>query len=152
MIRSAPVSLRGFNMWQYPFHLTHTDEGSDIIRFRDIPEAITEVWSEAEIRPISYDAFITSLDFYVEDKKEIPLPSKPRKGDLLLDVSFTVTAKILLLNAMARHRVRPVDLANLMKVKPQEVTRLLNLRCGTKIDTIDSAVRAVGEKLVLSLA
>lgn len=57
----------------------------------------------------------------------------------------------MLLNTMVKSNVRPADLARKMNIKPQEVTRITDIRHATKIDTIQNAFRALGKDLVLEL-
>ena len=52
---------------------------------------------------------------------------------------------------MVKSNVRPADLARKMNIKPQEVTRITDIRHATKIDTIQNALRALGKELVLEL-
>jgi len=52
---------------------------------------------------------------------------------------------------MLRQQVKPAELARRMNVRPQEVNRLTNLHHPTKIDTISSALLAIGKRLELSL-
>ena len=52
---------------------------------------------------------------------------------------------------MVKEKVRPVDLARKMNIKPQEATRIIDVRHATKIDTIQNALKALGKDLVLEL-
>ena len=60
-------------------------------------------------------------------------------------------AKILLLNTMVNYNIRPADLAKKMKITPQEVTRIIDTGHTTKIDTIASALKALGKSLNVSI-
>ena len=52
---------------------------------------------------------------------------------------------------MARRTTRG-DLAGRMRVKPQEVTRIVNVHHATKIDSLADAFATLGRRLELSLA
>ncbi|MBC5767981.1 hypothetical protein [Ramlibacter albus] len=54
---------------------------------------------------------------------------------------------MLLLNEMARQRVRPSELARKLGTSPQDVNRLTTLRHATKIDGIDAALQVLGKRL-----
>ena len=60
-----------------------------------------------------------------------------------MEISPGLSAKVLLLNEMLAQKVRPAELARRMKVTPQEVNRLTNLRYGSKIDGIAAAAKAL---------
>lgn len=118
-----------------------------VVTFRDIPEAITQGNNEAEAINMAEDALLTAFDFYFEDHRMVPAPSEPKAGEHLIEVPPSVAAKILLLNEMIAQKIKPIDLARSMCVKPQEVQRLMNLSHHTKIDTIDVALSALGKHL-----
>jgi antitoxin HicB len=48
---------------------------------------------------------------------------------------------------MVLQHVRPADLARKLSIRPQEVTRLMQLKHPTKIDTISNAFNAIGKTL-----
>lgn len=132
----------------YPATLVDNGEGGVIATFRDVPEAMTE-GTRDEIEEWAKDALITSIDFYMEERRAFPRPSKPRPGEITISLPPSVIAKVLLLNAMVEKNIRPIDLARLMHVKPQEVSRITDIRHSTKIDTLAKALHAVGKELVI---
>lgn len=134
----------------YPATLVDNGEGRVIATFRDVPEAMTE-GSREDIEGWAKDALITSIDFYLEERRSFPRPSKPLPGEILISLPPSVVAKVLLFNAMVEKNVRPVDLARLMHVKPQEVSRITDIRHSTKIDTLARALHAVGKELVIDV-
>jgi antitoxin HicB len=70
----------------------------------------------------------------------------------MVELPVSVAAKVLLLNEMLRQKVRPIELARRIGTTKQEVNRLTNLRHATKIDRIDTAMRALGKRLILDAA
>lgn len=137
---------------QYPAHFEADPSGGFVITFRDIPEAITQADSLEEANAAALDALVTAMDFYFEDRRPVPAPSSARAGECLVALPTSIEAKVLLLNRLLKERLRPADLAKRMHVKPQEVTRILNLRHATKIDTLAAAIKAAGGELRLSVA
>ena len=79
------------------------------------------------------------------------MPSALKKGEVAIPLSLTVNAKILLLNAMVEGNIRPSDLAKKMGITPQEVNRVIDLFHKTKIDTIQSAINALGKDFLLTI-
>lgn len=117
------------------------------VKFVDIPEAITQGSTHAEALEMAKDVLESSLDFYFEDERKVPLPTKLKKGQEFVELSPSLWAKVLLLNEMLSQRLRPADLAKRLHVKPQVVTRLMNIKHPTKIDTISAAFTAMGKTL-----
>ena len=136
-------------MLSYPAKFDPAEEGGFVVTFPDIPEAITQGDDEAEALWAARNALESALDFYFDSGRAVPVPSKPKRGQRLIELSAGLSAKILLLNEMVAQKVRPAELARRLKIKPQEVTRLLNLRHATKIDGVALALKALGKTLEL---
>jgi antitoxin HicB len=98
------------------------------------------------------EALELSMEFYFDDMRQVPMPSKPKRGQAIVELSPSSAAKVLLLNEMLRQKVRPIDLARRLGTTKQEVNRLTNLRHPTKIDRIDAALRALGKRLYVEAA
>jgi antitoxin HicB len=137
---------------QYPVRLKAAEEGGYIVTFPDIPEAITQGEDIEDALRHGADALESALDFYFEDRRPVPPPSKAKRGQRLIELSPSVAAKVILLNEMLRQKVRPAELARRLGTTPQEVNRLTNLRHTTRIDRVDEALRALGKRLVVRAA
>lgn len=135
----------------FPARVTPDGTGF-MITFPDIPEAITCGASYEEALDMAADALATAMDFYFEDKRPVPEPSRLKRGQVLVDLPPSIGAKVLLLNEMLAQGTRNADLARLMNVRPQEINRLTDLKHPTKIDTIAIALKALGKRLELRLA
>lgn len=138
-------------MHGYPVNL-RKDGKFILVTFPDIPEAITQGEDRAEALKMAGDALETALDFYFDDRRPVPMPSRPKRGQAVVELPPSVAAKVLLLNEMLRQKVRPAELARRIGASKQEVSRLTDLRHSTKIDTIDAALRALGKRLYLDAA
>ena len=132
---------------KFPVNLTKEPEGGYTVTFPDIPEAITCGTSIEDALVHAKDALESAMDFYFEDQRPVPAPSRAKKGQHSVEISLGLSAKVLLLNEMLMQRVRPADLARRMKVTPQEVNRLTNIRHSSKIDGIQCAMKALGKTL-----
>lgn len=121
-----------------------------LVTFPDIPEALSagSTWDEAV--EMARDALVTALEFYFADKREIPEPSRPKKGQVHVELPASVSAKVLLLNEMVKQKVRPSELARRLGTSAQEVNRLTQLKHTTKIDGIDQALSALGKRLQIT--
>ena len=130
-----------------PVKLSKEPEGGYTVTFPDIPEAITCGESIEDALYHAKDALESAMDFYLDDKRPVPLPSKPKRGQHTVELSASVAAKVLLLNEMSGQKVRPAQLARRLKITPQEVTRLIDVHHTTKIDGIAVALKALGKTL-----
>ncbi|CAN0620574.1 Antitoxin HicB 2 [Burkholderia multivorans] len=133
-------------MLRYPAKF-EPEDGGHVVTFRDIPEAITQGDTIDEAREMAADALLTAMDFYFEDKRPVPAPSKAMNGETLVALPASASAKILLLNEMLTQKVTPSELARRLNTRPQDVNRIVNLGHATKIDTIAEALAALGKQL-----
>ena len=138
-------------MQGYPVKLRKS-EGFLVVSFPDIPEAHTQGVDRAEALAMAKEALKLSMEFYFDDMRPVPMPSKPKRGQAVVELAPSVAAKVLLLNEMLRQKVRPIELARRLGTTKQEVNRLTNLRHPTKIDRIDAALRALGKRLYVEAA
>jgi antitoxin HicB len=134
-------------MLRYPVKLEAAEEGGFVVTFPDIPEAITQGEDKDDALLHASDALESALDFYLEDGRPVPLPSKPKHNQPVVELPTSVAAKVLLLNEMTAQKVRPAELARRLQITPQEVNRLINIHHTSKIDGISGAMRALGKTL-----
>jgi len=123
------------------------DEEFFLVTFPDIPEAITQGNDREDALRHAADALETALDFYFDGQRPVPTPSKPKRGQAVVELPVSVSAKVLLLNEMIRQKVKPAELARRLKTTPQEVNRLTSLRHRTKIDGIAGAMKVLGKTM-----
>jgi len=137
---------------QYParFKPDHA-AGGYVVTFRDIPEAITQGDDDNEAMEMAEDVLISSIEFYLEDKRLVPMPSAPRRGERMVALPAIMAAKVLLLNEMLVQDIGPSELARRMGTIPQNVNRLIDVRHTSKLESVEQAVRALGKRLELSL-
>jgi len=135
-------------MFMYPITLTpDAKDGGFVVTFVDIPEAITQGDSQQQALEAAKDALESALDFYFEDKRAVPPPSKAKRGQHVVELAASLSAKVLLLNEMVTQNVRPAELARRLNTTPQEVNRLTNVKHTTRIDGIAAALQALGKHL-----
>jgi antitoxin HicB len=134
-------------MLKYPANFEPAEEGGYVVTFPDIPEAITQGEDIEDTKLHAADALETALDWYLEDGRSIPAPSKPKRGQYMIELPASLSAKVLLVNEMVAQKIRPAELARRLQVTPQEVTRLIDVHHATKIDGIALALKVLGKTL-----
>ncbi len=86
-------------MFMYPITLTpDAKDGGFVVTFVDIPEAITQGDTQAQALQAAKDALESALEFYFDDRRAVPLPSKPKHGQHVVELAASLSAKVLLLN------------------------------------------------------
>jgi antitoxin HicB len=140
------------SMYAYPIALTPDDNGTLLVQFPDIPEAISVAESEEDIERVALEALESAFDIYFDSRREIPLPSKPKRGQRTIALSALVTSKVLLANEMVRQGVRKAEMARRLNAHMPQVDRLLDPRHSSKIDAIETAFWTLGKRLEISIS
>ena len=78
--------------------------------FPDVPEALTCGDCRTEALEKAEDALAVALSFYVDGRRDIPVPSDVVAGQELVAIPSVVAAKLALYTAMRRQGVTQVDL------------------------------------------
>ena len=78
-------------MLGYPVTLSKQKSGYTAT-FRDIPEALTAGRTRAAALDMAADALATAMEFYLEDRRPVPPPSKPRRGEDVVELPSSARA------------------------------------------------------------
>lgn len=135
---------------KYNINIQKDDNGEYLATFPDVPEAVTTVDSLDDLQIQALDALISAFDFYIEDKKPIPIPKKITKEFVMLPTALT--AKVYLYNEWLASNLKKVDIANKMGMKPSNLERLFNFRYRSKIEAIEQAINVLGKHLDVRIA
>ena len=120
-----------------------------VVTFPDVPEAITGGWSWQEALAMAEDCLSTALSVYLDDRKDIPVPSSLADGQVLIPVPVVVAAKLTLYTAMRKQGITSVALAAQLGLQEDALQRLLDPMHRSHISQIERALRAVGHSLVV---
>lgn len=132
----------------YPYKLERQDNGWWLVRFPQIPEALTEGKSKAEAFENAQDCLIAALEGYVKAGKPIPRP--PFRGDRVVLPSL-VTAKLAVYENMRKQGWTRSRLANELRMPENSVRRLLDLHHSSHMWVIDEALAKMDAQLSISL-
>jgi antitoxin HicB len=139
-------------MLSYPVNLELDTNNSYLVTFPDIPEAISAGDDEDEALLNALDALESAIEIYFNEKRELPMPSKPKKGQPVVILPALVVSKVLLANEMLRQGVRKAELARRLNVHMPQVDRLLDPRHSSKLEAIEAALLTLGKRLSISVA
>ena len=70
----------------YPATPTAEPEGGVTIVFRDLPEAITYGDNDGEARAVAREVLELAVAERIERGEDVPAPSAPRPGDVLVEL------------------------------------------------------------------
>jgi antitoxin HicB len=132
----------------YPIVLTKEDD-TFLVSFPDFPEAHTFGETEEEAKTRAVDALATIIDAYISDRQAIPLPSTAKRFSATLPL--LMRAKVELYNAMRDQKVGKAELARRLDVHMPQVDRLLDVRHTSQLGQLESAFRALGKGIELTV-
>ena len=138
-------------MFDYPVTLT-PDDGTVLVTFVDVPEAITFGADEEEALLNAIDALETGLSFYVDARKPLPIASKSAVGQKTVRPSALECAKLGVYQAMTEQGVKKAELARRLGWHMPQVDRLLDLRHASKLDQIEAAANVLGKHVHVTIA
>lgn len=138
-------------MFDYPVILT-PDEGSVLVTFPDVPEAITFGADEDEALLHAVDALETALSFYVDARKPLPAVSRPAPRQKTVRPSALECAKLGVYKAMTEQGIKKAELARRLGWHMPQVDRLFDLRHASKLDQIEAAATALGRHIEVTVS
>ena len=135
----------------YPASLSPEAKGYFTVRFPDVPEAITSGRNLQDALVEAADCLGVALAGRISDGADIPVSSRPRKGQYLVQVPLYLAPKIALYSAMLERGLNNCQLARRLSVSETVVRRLLNPHQDSKPGKIQAALEALGKRLVVAV-
>jgi antitoxin HicB len=136
----------------YPARFTADQGRTYMVRFRDLPEAITSGTDMADAVEQAADCLQEALAGRLIRRDLIPTPSKPRRGERRIPVAMYLAPKLALFTAMQRAGVSNSELARRLRVTELIVRRMLNPKHETKAGKIEAALRSLGKQAVVRVS
>ncbi|MEK7406990.1 MAG: type II toxin-antitoxin system HicB family antitoxin [Acidobacteriota bacterium] len=122
-----------------------------LVSFPDFPEAHTFGDDEAEALARAADLLQDVLADYIENRREIPVPSKLRHRSRFVALSLLTEAKVRLYREMRSAGVRKAELARRLGCHMRQVDRLLDIHHASRLDQMEAAFAALKKTLVLDV-
>ncbi|WP_216319590.1 type II toxin-antitoxin system HicB family antitoxin [Sphingomonas quercus] len=138
-------------MFEYPVEIARDDDGSYLVTFPDVPEAVTFGETEADALARAVDALETALMGYMADWRPLP-PASAANGRPTVMPDLLSTLKLAVYAAMRERDWRKADLARAMALNPRQIDRLLDLRHASTVAQLDQALRLCGRRVVMETA
>jgi antitoxin HicB len=139
-------------MRAYPATLTPDPDGGFTVTFRDVPEAIAEGDTQEEALLRAEDALESALAMYVASGEPLPVASKPEPGEQLVPLSALGMAKAALYDAMREQGIGRAELARRLRWHLPQVSRVLDLRHASRMEHVETALAALGLRLIVEVA
>ena len=133
---------------RYPYILEHGEEGGCLLRFLDIPEAITSGKDSNEAIANAADCLHCILAAYVKEGQAFP---KPSEGEAYASPPISFIAKLQLIEVWKESGITKVEFAKRLGIAESATRRLLDPSKVAKIEKIAAAAEVLGKKLVVEI-
>lgn len=138
-------------MFSYPAAIKKDANGSYLVTFPDVPEAITYGDSLAEASDHAVEALETALSFYIDAGKPLPSPGKIKRPHIAIEPTMTGMLKLAIYQSMREGGVRKSDLARKMGCHLMQIDRLLDLTHASTLAQLEAALAALSRKVHMDL-
>lgn len=135
----------------YPARFRRDAEGCLLVRFPDLPEAITDGADREEALVEAADCLEEAVAGRIARGDPIPRPSARKPGDRLIPVPPVTAAKAALYLAVREAGMTRVELARRLGCDEKEARRLLDPKAPTKLPRLIAALQTLGKRLVIEL-
>jgi antitoxin HicB len=141
---------RKMTEFSYPATVTEVEPGEFIVRFVDVPEAITGAATRTAALANAPDALAVAIEAYLEAGWNLPAPRAANQGEHPIPLEPEIAARVVLQQAMREQGLTNVALAQRMNRDEKAVRRILSGKNASFALTME-ALKAVGLRPALSV-
>jgi len=139
------------NEMQYPAEIRKHRESDYVVRFPGLEGALTGAATLKDAEAEAADCLGSWLAQAMVDRRPIPAPRKPSRGQRTIPVPLWIAPKVALYQAMHRMNLSNSELGRRLGVGETVVRRMLDPDHATKLANLERVLRCAGVKLYLSI-
>ena len=136
---------------RYPVVLTIDENDTIIAEFPDVPEAMTVGADDTNALNWAQDALVVALTGYIEERRDIPPPSKPQKGQKTVSLPPQAAMKLAIYQGMRDQGITQAALGECLGVDGRQIRRILDLDHNTSLSQLVRALKCLGKELVIDI-
>jgi antitoxin HicB len=137
--------------FQYPARFQRDEVGRILVSFPDFPRAHTDGKDVAEATDDAVDCLGSVIAEHIAERMDVPAPSEAKRGQRLVPVPMWIAGKLALYLAVRESGLSNASLARRLGVGETVVRRLLDPNHETKAEKLESALEALGKRLVVGV-
>ena len=119
------------------------------VRFPDLPDALTGGDDLQDTIAQAEDCLAEAIAGRMARGDDIPLPSRPKRGQHLISVPLQLAPKLALYLAMREGRIPNTEVARRLGISETVVRRMLDPKHATKPERMQAALSALGKRIVV---
>jgi antitoxin HicB len=133
----------------YPARLDPAEEGGFVVTFPDFAAGVTQGDTREEALAQAADLLETMVANYMAEDWDLPDPS-PADGRPLVALAPLVAAQAELFRTMRKAGLTRAGLAGRLGISEPQAQRLFDIRRAPRLEQIETAMRALGRRLVVT--
>jgi antitoxin HicB len=137
--------------FEYPAKIEEDSKGFYLVTFPDFPEAATDAKSREAALAEAVDCLEEAVAGRMKRGDDIPRASAFRKGMMVVALPALYAMKAALYVAMREARLSQSAVAAKLGKDEKEVRRLLDPAHASRLPAIETALRALGKKVRVSI-
>lgn len=139
-------------MYHYPAQFPlNRPSGTYTVTFPDFDWGVTQGDDLDDAMFMARDLMKIFLEDLIQHRQPLPKPSKRGRGYRTVSLPALEEAKVVLYAALREAGLRNSDLARRLRQPVAHVDRLLDLRRRSKMDEIETALRALGKSISIEV-
>ncbi len=137
--------------FSYPATFEPDEDGRTVVSFPDFPHAHTDGKDANEAFQEAIDLLGSVIAREICEKRDVPTPSRTKRGQRLIPVPFWIAGKLALYLTMRSAGLNNCELARRLGVRETVVRRMLDPDRSTKVERLQAALTALGKHLFVSM-
>ena len=130
--------------YEYPATIQKDETGRYLVRFPDLPEALTDGATIGEAMDEAADCLTEAIAGRLVDSEPLPRPSPTLRGQYTVAPRPDIALKAALHQALATRGATAADLARALDIDHKEARRLLDPAEASKLPRLTEALSAFG--------
>jgi len=135
----------------YPAKKSTDEDGRVLITFPDVHGATTDGADLNEALHEASDCLTEAIAAAMAAGEDLPVASKPKRGQILLPLAASIAIKAALYTVMREQNRSNNWLARKLNVNEKEARRMLDPYHATKLPRMNEALHALGKDMVIGL-
>jgi antitoxin HicB len=138
-------------LYAYPAHLEEQLEGGFVVRFRDLPDALTEGADRTSALAEGADCLSEALAGRIARDEDIPAASAIERDETLIAPEPTIALKAALHDALREQGLKVADLARRLAVDYRQAARLVDPKYPSKLTGLEEALATLGRQVAIAV-
>jgi antitoxin HicB len=146
------ISKSAFREFVYPARFVRdSDSAGFVVRFRDLPEAITQGETLEQCRSEAAGALQAAIEGRIMSNLNIPVATPSRRGEYMIPVPIQTALKAALHLELRNSGISRSELANRLGIDEKESRRMLDPRHPSKADRLERALAVLGKQAQVNI-